>query len=56
MAGTVDALARLSVVIATSVLPLTRQAVHLQAGQRVNKQRNIKQSSWCFFFVCVCVH
>lgn len=54
MAGTVNALASLSIVISTGVLSLTCQTVHLQIQQRANKQRNVIQiAAGSFFNVCI---
>lgn len=52
MAGTVNALASLSIVISTSVLSLTCQTVHLQIQQKANKQRNVIQIAAGSFFMC----
>lgn len=54
MAGTVNALASLSIVISTGVLSLTCQTVHLQIQQRANKQRNVIQiAAGSFFYECI---
>lgn len=47
MTGPIHALARLAIVISTSVLPLARQIVHLWAEQMLNSTQYRKQTVVC---------